>query len=55
VDKRRAELDRSRLERRADEEGLSKAVDAVELLTRRLERGETIEPYEFHDAARELT
>jgi hypothetical protein len=49
------DLDRSRLVRRAEEERLSNAVDTVELLKRRLERGETIEPYEFHDAARKLT
>lgn len=43
-----------RLERRAAEERLSGALDAMRALGERIARGETIETYELHELAGEL-
>lgn len=49
------DLDHPRLVRRAEEEGLLDATAALERLRLRLRRGETIEAYEFHDLAKDLS
>jgi hypothetical protein len=48
------ELDRARLERRVANEGLTEALAVIQMLSERIARGERIETYELHDAAREL-
>lgn len=49
------DLDHPRLVRRAEEERLLDTAEALERFALRLRRGETIEPYEFHDLAKSLS
>jgi hypothetical protein len=51
---RATRLDSVRLERRAAEEGLGSTLGALERLVDRLDRGETIEPWEIKEAVRGL-
>jgi predicted nucleotidyltransferase len=49
-----ANLDRERLDRRASQEHLTNAVEAIERLARRSEAGERFETWELHEIAEEL-
>jgi hypothetical protein len=48
------EIEVARLERIAKEEGLSRALGELRLIADRVDRGETLEPFELHDIARRL-
>jgi hypothetical protein len=48
------DLDRSRLEERAEEEGLASALQALDELARRTESGVTIESWELQEIAKSL-
>ncbi|MEX2211254.1 MAG: hypothetical protein WD689_05765 [Gaiellaceae bacterium] len=51
---RASRLDRRRLERRVEEEGLEPVLVAIERLAERLEAGGSVESFELHDLAHEL-